>query len=200
MLAPILETFNLARQHRNQSFTAIVIIGSFVFALALGMALKEHLHVLARIGVHKFTEGAAAERQEIVNYLAALTFVPLFTLFSCGFWVVFSALCATRTGNAKERILRQNALTYLILLLVLGRVYLPSRFAGQVGTPASLFIIAQVSFFSYHLIQSQKGVGVKNWNRARARRAWLESPKLEKFFGQRRQCHSMEYQSPAGLV
>ena len=156
MLAPILETFNLARQHRNQSFTAIVIIGSFVFALALGMALKEHLHVLARIGVHEFTEGAAAERQEIVNYLAALTFVPFFTLFSCGFWVVFSALCATLTGNAKERILRQNALTYLLLLLVLGRVYLPGRFAGEVGAAVSLFMIAQVVFFSFHLFISKR--------------------------------------------
>ena len=153
----IRETFNLARQHRNQAFTVIVSVSSFVFALALGFTFKEHLHFLAQIGAHKLTEAVSAKRQEIVYYLATLTFVPLFALLCCGFWVIFSALCAALTKNAKERILRQDAFTYLLLLLVLERGYLPSRFAGEIGTPLLLFLIAQVMLFSFHLLISKKG-------------------------------------------
>ena len=130
MHAAIRETFQLARQHRNQAFVVIVSVSSFVFALALGFTFKGQLHFLAQFGSGELTEGVAAKRQEIVNYLAALTFVPLFTLFSCGFWIGYSALCATMAKSAKEGILRQDAITYLILLLVLERGYLPVRFAG----------------------------------------------------------------------
>ena len=157
MCAPIRETFNLARQHRNQVFAVIVSVSSFVFALALGFTFKEHLHLFAQIGAHKTTEAVSANRQELINYLATLTFVPIFSLLCCGFWVVFSAFCAALTNNAKERILRQHAFTYLPLLLVLERVYLPSRLAGEIGTPLLLFLIAQVMLFSFHLLISRRG-------------------------------------------
>ena len=156
MHAAIRETFQLARQHRNQAFVVMVSVSSFVFALALGFTFKGQLHFLAQFGSGELTEGVAAKRQEIVNYLAALTFVPLFTLFSCGFWVGCSALCASLAKSAKEGILRQDAITYLILLLVLERGYLPGRFAGGIGTPLLLFLTAQVLFFSFHIIISKK--------------------------------------------
>ena len=156
MREAIRETFNLARQHRNQAFAVTVSVSSFVFALALGFTFKEHLQILAQIGTDDLTKGVAAERQEIIYYLAALCFLPLFTLLSCGFWVGYSALCATLTKNAKEGILRQHAFTYLLFLLVLVRGYLPGRFAGEIGTPLLLFLIAQVILFSFHLIISKK--------------------------------------------
>jgi len=80
----IRETFNLARQHRNRAFTTIVTVSSFVFALVLSFTFKEHLHFFAQIGAPESTEVVGwvsvheyAKRQEIVNYLAALIFVPL---------------------------------------------------------------------------------------------------------------------------
>ena len=155
MREAIRETFNLARQHRNQAFAVTVSVSSFVFALALGFTFKEHLQILAQIGTDELTKGVAAERKEIIYYLAAISFLPLFTLLSCGFWVGYSALCATLTKNAKEGILRQHAFTYLLFLLVLVRGYLPGRFAGEIGTPLLLFLIAQVMLFSFHLIVSK---------------------------------------------
>ena len=152
----IRDTFNLARQHRNQAFAVIVSGSSFVFALALGFNFKEHLHFFTEFGSDQLAKRTVAERQEIVNYLAALALVPVYTLMSCGLWVTFSAVCTTLTNNAKERILRQNALTYLLFLFVLDRPHLPGKFAGEFGTPASLFIIAQVLFFSFHLIVSKR--------------------------------------------
>ena len=155
----IRNTFNLAQHPRNQLFTAIVAFSSFVFALALSFAFKEHLQFLSQRRFDELTEVVGwvsvnnyLKRQEIVNYMASMIFVPLFTLLACGFWLVFSTLCAIWGKRPQEGILRQHAFTYLPLLLVLEKGYLPNTHMGIVGIPLLLCLIAQGLLLAFHLL------------------------------------------------
>lgn len=152
-------TFNLARDAKNQPYTAIVALSSFIFALALSFAFKEHLQFLGQKRFDGLTEvvGWVSEnnypkRQEIVNYIAAAVFVPLFTLLACGFWIAISTLCSCWAKRPQEGILRQHAFTYLLLLLVLERGYLPDTLLATVGIPLLLCLISQGLILAFHLL------------------------------------------------
>lgn len=158
----IRKTFNLARHPRNQPYTAIVAFSSFIFALALSFAFKEHLQILGQRRFDELTEVVGwvsvnnyPKRQEIVNYIAATVFVPLFTLLACGFWIVISTLCAVWANRSPEGILRQFTFSFLPLLLVLERGYLPETLFGTVGIPLLLCLISQGFILAFHLLANK---------------------------------------------
>ncbi len=164
----IYNTFNLARHPRNQPYTAIVAISSFIFALALSFAFKEHLQFLGQRRIDELTEIVGwvsvnnyIKRMEIVNYIAAMIFVPLFSLLACGFWLVISTLCAVWAKLPQESILRQHAFTYLLLLLALEKGYLPDTLAGTVGIPILLCLVAQGFLLAFHLLAIKRKVTKK---------------------------------------
>ena len=158
----IRKTFNFARHPRNQPYTAIVALSSFIFALALCFAFKEHLQFLGQKRFDGLTEVVGwvsknnyPKHQEIVNYIAATVFVPLFTLLACGFWIVISTLCSVWTKRRQEGILRQHAFSYLLLLLVLERGYLPDTLLGTVGIPLLLCLVFQGLLLAFHLLANK---------------------------------------------
>ena len=164
----IYNTFNLVRHPRNQPYTAIVAISSFIFALALSFTFKEHLQFLGQRRIDELTEIVGwvsvnnyIKRMEIVNYIAAMIFVPLFSLLACGFWLVISTLCAVWAKLPQEGILRQHAFTYLLLLLALEKGYLPDTLAGTVGIPILLCLVAQGFLLAFHLLAIKRKVTKK---------------------------------------
>ncbi|MDE0185818.1 MAG: hypothetical protein OXP71_10260 [Candidatus Poribacteria bacterium] len=171
----IRKTFHCARHPSNQPYTAIVAVCSFIFALALSFAFKEHLQFLGEKRVNELTEVVGwvsvnnyPKRQEIVNYIAAAVFVPLFTISACGFWIGVSTLCSVWAKQPQELILRQHAFPFLLLLLTLEKGYLPETHLGTVGIPLLLCLFAKGVLLAFNLIvikriPAENGVGFAMW-------------------------------------
>lgn len=177
----IRKTFHFARHPSNQPYTAIVAVCSFIFALVLSFAFKEHLQFLGEKRFDELTEVVGwvsvhnyPKRQEIVNYIAAMVFVPLFTISAYGLWIVVSTLCSVWTKQPQEGVLRQHAFPYLLLLLALEKGYLPETNLGTVGIPLLLCLFAQGVLLAFNLIvikrkPPESGAGFAIWARGNLR-------------------------------
>jgi len=152
----IYKTYKISITDKERLFGGLVMTLGLIFALGIFLVIQKHFsfefHDKGALIWNSWQEGSREynypKQQDIFNYVFALIFVPLFSLFCWGFWIAYNTIIAEITRISVKNLLRLDALTFLPFLLVLSKIHLPERTFSQVLLlPLILFLGMKLFLF-----------------------------------------------------
>jgi hypothetical protein len=151
------KNFRAARRERG-IHGAIVAVCGFVLALGLSLAIQRFFHfepydssgIVGWISVNKYPK-----QQEMFYYLSALIFIPSFTVLCWLFWCMYSTTISWFIRIPVRRVLRQDAFSYLPLLMIIGKFnQLTLPLNKLFLLPLGLSLAIKIFFVCYNLLEA----------------------------------------------